>query len=124
MQYFNTSSKQSFQNSNEKCEYVNFVWKCLGNQKSHNYNEEIIHLFSEMIANNTFYTYYKKKMQIQTECDERLVLILRNDQGQRMYRKTSIISRTKSQNLNVSCILLQLSSLNPPKPCVKLKMKM
>ena len=26
------------------------------------------------------------------------------------YRKTSIISRTKSQNLNVSCILLQLSS--------------
>ena len=39
-------------------------------------------------------------------------------------RKTSSISRTKSQNLNVSCILLQLSSLNPLKPCVKLRMKM
>ena len=40
------------------------------------------------------------------------------------YRKTSSISRTKSQNLNVSCTLLQLSSLNPLKPCVKLRMKM
>ena len=40
------------------------------------------------------------------------------------YRKTPSISRTKSQNLNVSCILLQLSSLNPLNPCVKLRMKM
>ena len=40
------------------------------------------------------------------------------------YRKTSSISRTKFQNLNVSCILLQLSSLNPLKPGVKLRMKM
>ena len=40
------------------------------------------------------------------------------------YRKTSSISRTKSQNLNVSCILLQLSSLNPLKQGVKLRMKM
>ena len=40
------------------------------------------------------------------------------------YRKTSSISRTKSQNLNVSCILLQLFSLNPLKPGVKLRMKM
>ena len=40
------------------------------------------------------------------------------------YRKTSSISRTKSQNLNVSCILLQLSLLNPLKPGVKLRMKM
>ena len=40
------------------------------------------------------------------------------------YRETSSLSRTKSQNLNVSCILLQLSSLNPLKPCVKLRMKM
>ena len=29
------------------------------------------------------------------------------------YRKTSCISRTKFQNLNVSYILMQLSSLNP-----------
>ena len=39
-------------------------------------------------------------------------------------RKTYSISRTKSQSLNVSCILAQLSSLNPLKPGVKLKMKM
>ena len=40
------------------------------------------------------------------------------------YLKTSSISRTKSQSLNVSCILAQLSSLNPLKPGVKLRMKM
>ena len=32
------------------------------------------------------------------------------------YHKTSSISRTKSQSLNASCILLQLSSHNPLKP--------
>ena len=32
------------------------------------------------------------------------------------YRKTSSISRTKSQNLNVSNLVLQLSLLNPLKP--------
>ena len=40
------------------------------------------------------------------------------------YRKTSSISRTKSQNANVSCIILQLSSLNLLKPGVQLRMKM
>ena len=40
------------------------------------------------------------------------------------YRKTSSVSRTKSQSLNGSCILAQLSSLNPLKPGVKLRMKM
>ena len=40
------------------------------------------------------------------------------------YRKTSGISRTKYQSLNVSCILLQLSSLKPVKPGVKLRKKM
>ena len=39
------------------------------------------------------------------------------------YRKTSSISRTKYQSLNVSCILLQLSSLNPLNSGVKLRMK-
>ena len=39
-------------------------------------------------------------------------------------RKNSSINRTKSQNLNVSCILLHLSSFNPLKPGVKLRMKM
>ena len=41
-----------------------------------------------------------------------------------IYRKTSSISRTKSQSLNVSFILAQLSSLNPLKAGVKLRMKM
>ena len=41
-----------------------------------------------------------------------------------IYRKTSCISRTEFQNSNVSSILLQLSSLNPLKPGVKLRMKM
>ena len=40
------------------------------------------------------------------------------------YRKTSSISRTKFQSLNDSCVLMQLSSLNPLKPGVKLRMKM
>ena len=40
------------------------------------------------------------------------------------YRKISSISRTKSQNLNVSCLLLQWSLPNPLKPGVKLRMKM
>ena len=40
------------------------------------------------------------------------------------YRKTSIISRTKSQNFNVSHLVLQLSLPNPLKPNVKLRMKM
>ena len=40
------------------------------------------------------------------------------------YRKTFSTSHTKSQNLNVSCILLQVSSPKPLKPGVKLGMKM
>ena len=43
---------------------------------------------------------------------------------QMTYHKASGISRTKYQNLNVSCILLQLSLLNPLKPGVNLRMKM
>ena len=40
------------------------------------------------------------------------------------YRKTSSISRTKPQCINGSCVLAQLSSLNPLKPGVKLRTKM
>ena len=40
------------------------------------------------------------------------------------YRKTSSISRTKSQNLNVSNIVLQLSLPNQLKLGVKSRMKM
>ena len=40
------------------------------------------------------------------------------------YCKTSCKSRTKSQNLNVSPLSLQLSLLNPMKPGVKSSMKM
>ena len=42
----------------------------------------------------------------------------------RYYRKTSSKNRTKSQNLNVSHFVLQLSLPNPLKPNVKLRMKM
>ena len=42
----------------------------------------------------------------------------------RTYRKTSSISRTKPQNLNVSHLVLQLSLPNSLKPNVKLRMKM
>ena len=44
--------------------------------------------------------------------------------GNLFYRKTSSISRTKSQNLNVCHLVLQLSLPNPLKPNVKLRMKM
>ena len=47
-----------------------------------------------------------------------------DDQSYPTYRKTSCTSRTKSQSLNVSCIPVQLFSLNPLKPGVKLRMKM
>ena len=40
------------------------------------------------------------------------------------YRKTSCISRTKSQNLDVPRLVLQLFLPNPLKPGVKLSMKM
>ena len=40
------------------------------------------------------------------------------------YRKTSSLSRTKSQNFNVSHLVLQLTLPNPLKPNVKLRMKM
>ena len=40
------------------------------------------------------------------------------------YRKFSNIRRTKSQNLNVSLLILQLYLRNLLKPCVKARMKM
>ena len=40
------------------------------------------------------------------------------------YRKFSNIRRTQSQNINVSCLVLQLSLPNPLKPGVKFRMKM
>ena len=43
---------------------------------------------------------------------------------ERNYRKISNIRRTKSQNLIVSRLVLQLCLPNPTKPCVKSRMKM
>ena len=40
------------------------------------------------------------------------------------YRKSSSMSRTESQYLIVSCVIMQLSLLNPLKPGVKSRMKM
>ena len=45
-------------------------------------------------------------------------------QWKSQYCETSNISHTKSQNLNDSHLVLQLSLLNPLKPDVKLRMKM
>ena len=57
------------------------------------------------------------------ECTDNVIirLILRSNI---MYRKISDIRRTKSQNLNVSRLVLQLSLPNPMKPGVKSRMKM
>ena len=41
-----------------------------------------------------------------------------------LYRKISNIIRTNSQNVNDSCLVLQLSLPNPVKPGVKSRMKM
>ena len=43
---------------------------------------------------------------------------------QMSYNQTSNIRHTKSQNLNVSCLALQLSLCNLLKPGVKLRIKM
>ena len=50
--------------------------------------------------------------------------VIDTDTKYKEIRKTSSISRTKSPNLNVSCLALQLSLPNPLKPGVKLRMKM
>ena len=57
----------------------------------------------------------------QVSCCQRVLGQLSNAQ---IYRKISSLSRTKSQSLNASCILAQLSSFNPLKPAVELRMKM
>ena len=44
--------------------------------------------------------------------------------GDSTYRKVSNIRRTKSPNLNVPHLVLQLSLPNPMKPVVKSRMKM
>ena len=60
-----------------------------------------------------------------TSCHaKKMIMHLYSFQLQLSYRKTSSISCTKSQNLNASCIVLRLSSLNPLKPGVKLRTKM
>ena len=44
--------------------------------------------------------------------------------SQSNYREVSNIRRTESPNINISCLVLQLSQPNPLKPDVKLRMKM
>ena len=56
---------------------------------------------------------------------DKLVLLFHADECSLMgYRQTSNISFTKSQNFNVSCLVLQLPLHNPSKPGVKSKTKM
>ena len=71
---------------------------------------------------SVFYTTNLKERQV--ACSKMLITSDRHQTPADTYRKTSSISRTKSQNLNVSCIPLHMSSLNPLKPGVKLRMKM
>ena len=52
------------------------------------------------------------------------VQVLRMISSQTKYRQISNTIRTKSQNLNVSRLVLHLSLPNLLKPCVKLRMKM
>ena len=52
------------------------------------------------------------------------VKVLRMISSQTKYRQISNTIRTKSQNLNVSRLVLHLSLPNLLKPCVKLRMKM
>ena len=46
------------------------------------------------------------------------------DYANETYHQTSNISGAKSPNLNVSCLVLQLSLPNPLKPGVKSRMRM
>ena len=65
--------------------------------------------------------------KLRTFCPGKLVLFgllrVRWDVVFLILPKTSSTSRTKSKSLNVSCILVQLFSLNPLKPGVKLRMR-
>ena len=70
------------------------------------------------------YTEWSTWSNCSAPCDGVGYRIRNRSEPQAIYRKTSCISRTKSQSLNVSCTLLQLPSLNPLKPGVKLRMKM
>ena len=67
---------------------------------------------------------YLINKQVNIRADDAVAMQRAKASVNMVYRKTSSISSTKSQNLNVSCILLPLSSLNPLKPGVKLRMKM
>ena len=52
------------------------------------------------------------------------LIIMATDEAILAYPQISNIRRTKSQNLNVSCPILQLSVQYPLKPGVKSRMKM
>ena len=74
----------------------------------------------EWVSNAKFY--YVPKQSVGQWCG--IDLSLSSMKKNFNYRKTSSISRTKSQNLNVSNLVLQLSLLNPLKPGVKSRIKM
>ena len=68
--------------------------------------------------------YFKKIMFHDSNFTETCFLWSEWQQVSKKYCQTSNISHTKSKNLNVSRLVMQLSLPNPLKPCVKPRMKM
>ena len=56
--------------------------------------------------------------------DKNMAFVLILHKFSQKYHKISNIWRTKSQNLNHSCLVMKLSLSNPLKPGVKSRMKM
>ena len=89
----------------------------------------VYHLFNYTVKQMTVFTIHPKNHAQHWNASMCIVAsvplnTLRSGNSSSNYHKTSSISHTKSQNSNVSCILLQLSLLNPLKQGVKLRMEM
>ena len=111
-------------------------------------HEEPIYIVTELMGNGSLLLYLRRgkgehlklpqliDMAAQVRDDTRcqavtqraselfLLYILCPTKNQFAYRKTSNIRRIKSQDINVSCLVLQLSLPNLLKPGVKSRMKM
>ena len=105
--------------------YLNQCWLIIGQVLWHSVESNFMASAQAVILRNEFeklhfqnYYHLSQGQWVKCNCVYTLLSI------KWQYCKTSCIGRTKFQNLNVSCILMQLSSLNPLKPGVKLRMKM
>ena len=66
----------------------------------------------------------QRRCNAAAEWNYKLTYLLYSVSSMSIYHQISNISCTKSQNLNVTCLILQLSLPNPLKPGVKSGMKM